>query len=46
MREEEQRVTKTIDFEQVMKKTCMKSIQKTCMKSIQKTKDYKTSKPK
>ena len=38
MREEEQRVTKTIDFEQVMKKTCMKSIQK--------TKDYKTSKPK
>ena len=36
MRKEE--TTKTIDFEQVMKKTCMKSILK--------TKDYKTSKPK
>ena len=38
MREEEQRVTKTIDFEQVMKKTCKKSILK--------TKDYKTNEPK
>ena len=38
MREEKQWITKIIDFEQVMKKTCMMSILK--------TKDYKTSKPK